>query len=101
MEQLSKEKAIEFYNNRIWEDWSYEEIAKFQLWQEKLCVPFSIFHKAVEKSLDRPVFTHELGLNLDSIKSEFLHERPEPTLEEIINLIPEEKRILLQIKEEG
>ena len=96
MEQLSREKAIELYDSKIWEDWSYEEIAKFQLWQKKLCVPFSVFHEAIEKSLGRPVFTHEFGLNLDGIKFEFLHERSEPTFDEIMNLMPKEKLILIK-----
>ena len=96
MEQLSKEKAIELHDSKIWEDWSYEEKAKFQLWQKKLCMPFNVFHEAVEKSLGRPVYTHEFGLDLDGIKAEFLHERPEPTFEEILSLIPKEKLILIK-----
>jgi len=100
MKQLSKQKAIELHDSKIWEDWTSEEIVKFQLWQEKLCVPFSVFHEAVEKSLGRPVYTHEFGMNLDGIKSEFLHERPEPTFDEILSLIPKEKLILIMSPEE-
>ena len=96
MKQLSKEKAIELHDSKIWQDWSYEEIVKFQLCQEKLCVPFNVFHEAVEKCLGRPVFTHEFGLDLDGIKAEFLHERSEPTLDEIFSLIPKEKLILIK-----
>jgi len=97
MDQLSSKKAIELCESKIWEDWTSEEIVKFQLWQEKLCVPFNVFHKAIEESLGRPVFTHEFGLNLDGIKAEFLHERPEPTFDEIMSLIPKEKLVLINI----
>ena len=97
MRQLTKEKAIELCESKIWEDWTSEEISKFQLWQDKLCVPFDVFHKAIEESLGRPVYTHEFGMNLDGLKSEFLHERPEPTLEEIMKLIPTEKLLLVNL----
>ena len=59
-EQLTKEQAISFYDNKLYENMTYEEIAKFQISQELLCVPFGIFHEAVEKYLGYPVFTHEL-----------------------------------------
>lgn len=97
MEQLTKEQAILFAENKMYEKLSHEEIVGFQLFQKKLCMPFDIFHEAVEKVLDRPVFTHEFGLNLDGIKKEFLDEKEKPTLEEILNLIPEEKRIIIKL----
>ena len=63
----------------------------------KLCMPFSRFHEAIEKVLDRPVYTHEFGLNYDGIVKEFLGEKEKPTLKEIINLIPKEKLIILNL----
>lgn len=63
----------------------------------ELAVPFAVFHEAVEKSLGRPVYTHEFGMNYDGICAEFLGEKEAPTLEEIINLIPEEKRIIVDL----
>lgn len=95
---IGKEKAIELYHSNWWEGLSYREIAGFQLFTTELCCPFDVFHEAVEKSLGRPVFTHEFGLNYLSICKEFLEERKQPTLEEIINLIPEDKRIVLEVK---
>ncbi len=97
MKQLTKEQAILFSESQIWADWSHEEIVKLQLFQDKLCVPFSRFHEAIEKVLDRPVYTHEFGLNYDGIVKEFLGEKESPTFEEIINLIPKEKLILLKL----
>ena len=66
--QLTKEEAIKFNDDKQYESMSHIEIAKFQINQEILCMPFSVFHKAVEKALDRVVFTHEFGF--ESIKSE-------------------------------
>lgn len=94
---IGKEKAIELYNSGWWEGKSHEEIAQFQLFTVELTVPFEIFHEAVEKCLGRPVFTHEFSLNYDGIVEEFLGQKPAPTLEEVIDLIPAEKRILIQM----
>ena len=95
---MTKEQAIELSKTAFWKDLSYEGIVKFQLFEPLLCMPFEVFHEALEKCLNRPVFTHELGLNYEGIKLEFLKEKPAPTLEEIINLIPEDKRVVLVLK---
>lgn len=61
-------------------------------------MPFDVFHAAIEEVLYRPVFTHEFGLNIDGLRKEFLRENPTPTFEDIINLIPEEKSMIVQIQ---
>jgi len=96
MESIGKEKAIELFNSNWWELCSYRDIANFQLFVEELCLPFDKFQEAVEKSLGRSVFTHEFGLNYDGIVKEFLGEKSSPTIQEIINLIPAEKRIIIK-----
>lgn len=63
--------------------------------EEVFPVPFDIFHEAIEKTLGRPVFTHEFGLNREGLKKELFGEKESPTLEDVINLIPEEKLILI------
>ena len=95
MKQLSKEEAIEFYESDKWKEWPARAIAGFQLFQEKLCVPFDVFHEAIEKALNRPVWTHGFGLNHDGLIAEYLGQSPAPTFEEIMNMIPEEKRIIV------
>ncbi|MFA5151280.1 MAG: hypothetical protein WC554_01845 [Clostridia bacterium] len=95
MKQLTKDQAIAFANSRVWENWTDEQIVRFQLFQTKLCMDFGRFHEAMEKVLNRPIFTHEFGLNADGLVEEYLGTKPAPTLEEIINLIPEEKRIII------
>ncbi len=96
MKQLTKEQAILFSESQTWIDWSHEEIVRFQLFQDKLCMPFSRFHEAIEKVLDRSVFTHEFAF-ADNLKKEYLGEKKGPTFEDIINLIPKEKRIILKL----
>ena len=56
---------------------------------------FSRFHEAVEKVLDRPMFQIEFGINYQGIVLEYLGEKKAPTLEEIIELIPENKRVVI------
>ena len=94
MKQLTKDQAIQFFDTKSWEALSFEERAKFQISQERLCMPFGVFHEAVEKTINRPIFTHEFGLNYDGLRNE-LNGGNAPTLEEIVNLIPEDKRGLV------
>jgi hypothetical protein len=92
---ITREQAVELAESGFWEDMDFRQRAEFQMWAVKLSMPFEVFHEAVEKTLGRPVYTHEFGLDWEGVYRELLGERPAPTFEEIVNLIPEEKRILL------
>jgi hypothetical protein len=94
---MTKDAAVALYDSGFWKQMSHEEIAKFQIMEDRLCMPFEAFHEAIEKTLGRPVFTHEFGLNREGLIKELFHGAPAPTLEDIVNLIPEEKRILISI----
>lgn len=96
MKQLTKEQAIAFYENKLYEGMTHRQIAEFQLEQRRLCVPFDLFHEAMEEALGRPVYTHEFAF-CDELRKELYGEKPAPTLEEIINLIPEGKRMIIKI----
>lgn len=95
MKQLNKEQAIQFAESKIWQDWTHEQIVRLQLFQKKLCVPFDVFHEAITNVLGRPVYTHEFGFNFDGLMLEYLGEKEPPTLDEIIEMIPEDKRIII------
>ena len=95
MRQLNKGQAIRMCKSKVWEDWTDEQIVRFQLFQDKLCMDFSKFHEAISKVLKRDVYTHEFAYP-DELKKEYLGAKSKPTLEEIINLIPEEKRLLIK-----
>jgi hypothetical protein len=94
--QFTKEQALAFYKSDVWKDWTHEQIVRLQMFQKCLCVDFSYFHECVEKVLGRPVFTHEFAY-LDRLIQEYLGAKEAPSFEEIINLIPEEKRILIRL----
>jgi hypothetical protein len=89
--QLTKEQALAFEE---WKHWTPIQIALFQINQKLLCMPFDVFHKAVEDALGRPVWTHEFGLNHDGLREELMGLRDAPTFEGICNLIPPEKLIV-------
>lgn len=94
--RVTKEQAIALAKSGFWKNLSYRERATFQLFEEKLCMPWEVFHEAIEKTLGRPVYTHEFaGKNMDRLKSELVGERSAPTVDEILNLIPAEKRIVI------
>ena len=87
MKQLTTEEARAFFDRRAWKTWTHEQIAHFQIVQDKLCVPFGIFQEAVEKTLGRPVYTHEFGLNRDGLMRELEGAQGAPTLDEILALL--------------
>lgn len=95
MTELSKEQALELYDSGFWHEMTPVQIAEFQFFTKRLCMPFAVFHKAMEVALDRSVWTHEFGMNYDGLKKELLGEKEAPTMQEIIDLIPESKRIIL------
>jgi lysozyme family protein len=70
---MTRDEAAALYESGFWKQMTQEEIAKFQIMEERLCMPFKVFHEAVMKTLGRPVFTHEFGLNRDGlIKNSFM-----------------------------
>lgn len=93
--EMTREQAIAFAEAKGYELMSHRKRAEFQMTQKFLCMPFGAFHEAVEKTLERPVFTHEFGLNKEGLQKELLGENPAPTFDEILALIPEEKRIVV------
>ncbi len=96
MKQLNRKQALDIYNSKVWEKWADEEIVKFQLYQDRLGVPFDRFHAALEKMLGRSVWTHELSSsNINNIRMEFEGIKQKPTFEEIMGLIPKEKLIMV------
>lgn len=96
MKQLTKEQAIAFCENKCYEGLTYRQIAEFQIEQDKLCMPFDVFHEAIEKTLGRPVFTHEFAF-CEELRKELFGEKEPPTFEEICALIPKEKLIVLKL----
>ena len=64
---------------------------------------FGDFHSGVEKLLGRPVWTHEFAFSRDpgGLQEEALGRAPKRTLQEIMDLIPAEKRIIVEVPAEA
>lgn len=88
MIQLTKEQAIACAYNELWKSLDMKQRALFQLQQEKLCMPFGEFHKAVGEALGRPVYLHELGRNSESLLAELLGKEPAPSFDQILAMLP-------------
>ena len=92
---IGREAALALVDKKWWEGKSFREIAEFQMSTAELCMPFDKFQEAVEKTLGRPVFTHEFGMNVEGLWKELFENGEAPSFEEILNMIPEEKRIVV------
>lgn len=97
MEQLTQEQAIAVYESGEWKDWGDEEIVKFQLYQDRLAVPFDKFHAAVGRVLGRSVWTHEFSSsNHANLIAEYEKRRPAPTFADILALLPQDRVIVVE-----
>jgi len=97
MKELTREQALALYDSGFWQTMTYEERAKFQMLNDRLCMPFDVFAEAITKYLGRPIYTHEYGLNREGLMKEVFKGAPPPTLDEIINLIPKDKLVILKV----
>ncbi len=91
---LTKEQSIKFCELEMYKFMSAREKAEFQVSQKMLCMPFPIYQDAMEISLGRPVMMHEFAYP-ELLKSELFGEKPAPSLSEILELIPDDKRWIL------
>lgn len=92
--QLTQEQAIALAESKEWEYWDAEKKVRTQLFQKRLFLPFDVFHAAINEVLGRPVFTHEFAFR-DLLVAEYLGARETPSFQEIIDLIPAHKRIVI------
>jgi len=65
-----KKTMKKYGDNYWWESKDLIEIAKYQIFEPTLLVEFSKFHEGIEKLIGRPVYTHELGLNVEGLRQE-------------------------------
>lgn len=95
--KFTREDAITLYKSEWWRNLKEEHIVRVQLFEDRLCMPMDLFHAALEKVLDRPVYSHEFAFP-ERLQKEYLGEKPKPTPKEILELIPMDKRIILWTK---
>ena len=93
--QFTEEEAVAFAEEKQWEPLTLRERTELQLHQRRLCMPFNVFHEALEDSLDRPVQTLEMGMNLGGLREELAGDAPPPSLADILALAPKDKPLVL------
>ena len=52
---MTEAEAITLADSKFWETMTMRERAVFQMFESRLCMPFSVFHEAMEATLGRPV----------------------------------------------
>jgi hypothetical protein len=92
---LTREQAVRMYESGWWVGMPARDVAMFQLHEDRLCMPIDVFKGSLDVALGRPVYTHELALNRVGLIRELLGEDRAPTLQEILDLIPAEKRVVV------
>lgn len=91
---MTYEEAMAKIETKWWEDKTYKEIVDFQLYEERLCCPLSVFQEAMEKVLDRPVYTHEFA-DFEALQNEYEGKKPYDGLLPSIKRIAGNKPILI------
>lgn len=93
---MTEQQAIDLCESRFWEGMTLLERATFQLYEDRLCMPWGIFHEATEATIGRSVWTHEFsgkeGRRRLQAELLFLYGRSAPTPDELIAMIPADKR---------
>lgn len=94
MTDLTKAQAIRMASSSWWTDMPARDVAMFQLHERLLCMPLGVFRNALNEALGRGVHSHELR-DPDALIRELLGEQRSPTRDEIIALIPADKRVVI------
>ena len=72
---MTTEEAIVFNNEQRWLPMTDFERAEIVLREDKLCMPYVVFVLALQRVLERPVFTHEIGLRPSELLAELDQKR--------------------------
>jgi hypothetical protein len=72
VKQLTLEEAVEFMDDQKWKEMTPLEIAKFQVQQERLCMPMSVFSVSVEYVLGCRIMIRDWICDSKKITAEIL-----------------------------
>jgi hypothetical protein len=92
--QTGRELAIEIAESGLCSELDSDVLALAQLYNDHLFCKFDLFHTAVEELLGRGVWTHEFA-DIERLRNEAAGIIPSPSVQEIMEMIPEEKRIVV------
>lgn len=80
---MTEQEAVALGGSGWWRGKTALEIVRFQLYETRLCMPFAVFHEAVESVLGRPVYTHEFA-EPRLLREEFSGGRQAPSGDEVV-----------------
>lgn len=92
---MTQPEALKYAESGKWKDLSDFEKAGLGLYNQFLPLEFSEFHRALSVVLDRDVYTHEFGLNWPGLIDEYEGKCGNPTIEQVIDLLPKDKTIII------
>lgn len=95
---MQKDKAVQLFKSGWWLKTGMAKAAWLQLNQDKLCMSFSKFHESIEFLLARPVWTHEFAYPKNLVDEVLTGKSP--SFQEIFDLIPAEKRLIVELPEQ-
>lgn len=84
---MSRENAVALSKSNFWQGLTNFQIASFQLFQSRLCMPFDVFHGAVDKFAPG-CSTISFGLLVPELQKAVRGKKGAPTLEEILSFMP-------------
>lgn len=100
--QFTEEQATAIYESGVWKEWTDEQVVRFQLFQQLMCLPFIHFVKAIERFFNYPVattaFVFHKGMVIEYMRKTEYDEPP--TFDEIVGYLPEELRKQIGISDE-
>ena len=94
---MTEKQARAIYESGLWKDMPSKDRCWLMLESGFPCYPFGQFHEDLEACLGRPVGHHELALVWKEVKREFLGKVEPPSFQAIIDLIPKEKLIIVDL----
>ena len=96
---MTRKQALALTATKFWEEMDDDARFRFQVNEDRLCMPFDVFHKAAEVALGRGVWTHEFA-SPETLWKEYAGDKPRPTFQDILALLPKKKLIVLDLSEE-
>jgi len=97
---MNRKEALAKSNTHWWEGKADKEIVDFQLYEERLCCPFDVYHGAIERVLGRPVFTHEFA-DSKALQEEYEGKREYDGIIPSIKRVAGDKPIIMMNAETG
>jgi len=69
---MTVEQSAALYEAKFWEKLTEQQKALFQIFEDKLCMPFDVFHESVEKTIGRSVQIIEFGVSFENLRNEVI-----------------------------